>query len=1298
GTFCATSGKFSTSSGKFPIGSEKISTTSGKFSISRLKVPVNSGTHGGTKDIASQEVTKDVPSLRYIALPNWAHDALLEFTSSKPQDHCSTEVSKGSGNTNPTASTPNPPADHIETLIVETPILTVSSPVPTAYSTDSQDPSSNARLISKRVANQEETPSLDNILSLPNQFEDILGGTTNSDESNGEENDTSNMETAISASPTPTLRIHKDHPKSQINSHVDTLIQTRNKSKEVGDQSFTTTIHQKTDPALLQFCLFSCLLSQVEPKKNSDALQDPSWVEAMQEELFQFKIQNVWTLVDCPKGMDVKSALLYGTIDEEVYVMQPPGFQDPEFPAKVYKVEKAMYGLHQAPRAWYGTLLKYLLKNGFQRGTIDQTLFIRKQREDFILVQVYVDDIIFGSSNPSSNTPMDKENPWGKDRTGKDVDLYLYRSMIGSLMYLTASRLDIMFAVCACTRHQVTPKECHLHVVKRIFRYLKGHPKLGLWYRKESPFDLVAFSDSDYGGATQDRKSTTGGCQFLGRRHHFIRDYFEKKLISVDHTPTDENVADLLTKPFDAGRFQYLVVEHAMGGFVKGNIIIYTLFGEFNVNFHPMVDFIEASPLRIETMDEGTQILATVDGITKTVTESSLRRNVKLQDEEGISSLPDTELFENLTLMGYNISPNQKFIFQKGMSQFAQITHSHTYVVPFHTRKLFTTLRVNSPSFSRRIVPLFDTMLVQQGEGSGTPTEPHHTPSPKAPSPSHTSHTSPSLPPVSSTSIPTVTPTETTPIKQYTRKARIAQSSALPTVADEPASPQRDVSQGKACLTDSGFIADQDRANIAKTSTLPHESTSRVTSLAADEGTRVKFLEDRQGEGINLSRDDALIKGRRLDEKEVATKMVSSDTKEIRLDEGEVAAKKGSDDTEEMATVLIIMDAASVLSSGGVQVVPTAAAVAPANVSISTGSGVVPTASTTTSTATPIFTTATTVTPYTKRKGKEKMVETHTPKKKKRLQEQIDIQDEEIAKIYAEEELKQMIEGLDRSNETVAKHLEEYDQAVAELTIRERIKLISELVKYQDHHSKILQYQDQQRKTRTKKQKGDFYMAVIRSNLGWKKISEEVPEEVKSSDEVPKEKIKELIQLVPIEEVYVEALQVKHPIIDWKVHTEGQRSYWKITRLGGSLVSYQFFVDMLKQIDREDLNQLWALVKETLSIRPATNKKEMELWVELKRLYEPDVKDHLWTHTQHIMHAPIEWRLYDTCGVHHVMFKDLEIFMLVEKNYPLRKALALVMICYKLQVENYSQKATDLVRKIQQIVAGASSLGEDCWE
>nr|GEZ28711.1 hypothetical protein [Tanacetum cinerariifolium] len=199
------------------------------------------------------------------------------------------------------------------------------------------------------------------------------------------------------------------------------------------------------------------------------------------------------------------------------------------------------------------------------------------------------------------------------------------------------------------------------------------------------------------------------------------------------------------------------------------------------------------------------------------------------------------------------------------------------------------------------------------------------------------------------------------------------------------------------------------------------------------------------------------------------------------------------------------------------------------------------------------------------------------------------------------------------------------------------------------------------------------------------KSSEKAPESKTPTEEVSKDKIKEMMQLVPVEDVYVQALQVKHPIIDWKVHSEGERNYWQIIRLGGSSACYQFFVDLLRQLDREDLNQLWALVKEYLSIRPASNDKEMELWVELKRMYEPDPEDQLWTLTQNYMHAPVEWKLYDLSGVHHVTAKDKEIFMLVEKDYPLRRGLALVMISYRLQVENHSQMAEDLIKKIYNI-------------
>nr|GFA99541.1 hypothetical protein [Tanacetum cinerariifolium] len=178
--------------------------------------------------------------------------------------------------------------------------------------------------------------------------------------------------------------------------NMESIISTRSMARGVRDQGRIPQMFNED----FHTCMFACFLSQEEPKRIYQALKDPSWIEAMQEELLQFKMQKVWILVDLPYEkraivyqMDVKSAFLYGTIEEEVYVCQPPRFEDPEYPDKVNKVVKALYGLHQAPRAWYETLPTYFLENGFQRGTIDQTLFIKKQQKDILLVQIYVDDI-----------------------------------------------------------------------------------------------------------------------------------------------------------------------------------------------------------------------------------------------------------------------------------------------------------------------------------------------------------------------------------------------------------------------------------------------------------------------------------------------------------------------------------------------------------------------------------------------------------------------------------------------------------------------------------------------------------------------------------------------------------------------------------------------------------------------------------------------------------------------------------------------------------------------------------------
>ncbi|GKD77556.1 putative ribonuclease H-like domain-containing protein [Tanacetum coccineum] len=376
--------------------------------------------------------------------------------------------------------------------------------------------------------------------------------------------------------------------------------------------------------------------------------------------------------------MDVKSAFLYGKIEEEIYVCQPPGFEDPNFPDRVYKVEK--------------------------RGKIDKTLFIRRNKDDILLVQVYVDDIIFGFTKKSlctefekmmhkkfqmssmgeltfslglqvkqkedgifisqdkyvteilkkfgftdvktASTPMETQKPLLKDEDCEEVDVHLYRLMIGSLMYLTSLRPDIMFAVSACARYQVNPKASHLHAAKRTFRYLKGQPKLGLWYPKDSPFDLVAYTDSDYAGASLDRKSTTGEAEYVAASscrgqvlwtQNQLLDYGdsnEKKLIKMTKIHTDKNVVDLLTKAFD--------------------------------------------------------LQALVDGKKIVVTEASVRRDLQLDEEEGTDCLPNATIFEELTRMG------------------------------------------QGKDFSGRETPLFPIMMVQAqeeiGEGSAMPTDPHHTP------------------------------------------------------------------------------------------------------------------------------------------------------------------------------------------------------------------------------------------------------------------------------------------------------------------------------------------------------------------------------------------------------------------------------------------------------------------------------------------------------------------------------------------------------------------------------------------
>ncbi|GJS08640.1 putative ribonuclease H-like domain-containing protein [Tanacetum coccineum] len=719
------------------------------------------------------------------------------------------------------------------------------------------------------------------------KLEDIVY--SDNDEDVGTEVEMTNLDASMPVSPIPATRVHKDHPVEQIIEDLNLTPQTRRMTKNLEER---VDLPNRKRAIGTKWVFENKKDERENLIKNKARLVAQGYIQEKgidYDEVFApvARIEAIRLFLEYASfkdfvvyQMDVKSAFFYGKIEEEVYVCQPLGFEDPDFPDRVYKVEKALYELHQAPRAWYETLSTYLLDNRFQRVTIYKTLFIRMDKGDILLVQVYVDDIIFGSTNKSlctefekmmhkkfqmssmgeltfflglqvkqnedgifisqdkyvteilkkfgftdvktASTPMETQKPLLKDEDGEEVDVHLYRSMIGSLMYLTSSRLDIMFIVCACARYQVNPKVLHLYAVKRIFRYLKGQPKLGLWYLKDSPFDLVAYTDCDYARASLDRKSTTG-------------DSNEKKLIQMIKIHTDKNVADLLTKAFDgitttARNLMLLrVVSYILRLRVSFNHLI-----DFNLSFaflaksaeskgfEQIVDFLNASSIKyaltvnltiytscieqfwssvkVKTVNGEQQLQALVDRKKIIITEATIKRDLQLEDADGIDCLPNATIFEQLTLMGMvkNLDSAGKFLMHSRFMQVfldnqqeGMINHNRIYIAPSHTKKVFANMKRQGKDFSGRVTPLFPTMVVQaqeeMSEGSDMPTDPHHTPT--------------IIPP--STSQPQ---RKQRPRKPKRKDIKIPQSSVpMENVADEAVYEERDDSLERATTTATGL-------------------------------------------------------------------------------------------------------------------------------------------------------------------------------------------------------------------------------------------------------------------------------------------------------------------------------------------------------------------------------------------------------------------------------------------------------------------------------------------------------------
>ncbi|GKB40729.1 retrovirus-related pol polyprotein from transposon TNT 1-94 [Tanacetum coccineum] len=425
------------------------------------------------------------------------------------------------------------------------------------------------------------------------ELEDIAY--SDDDEDVGVEADMNNLDAFMPGGPIPTTRIHKDHPVYR-NKKDERGIVIKNKARLVA-QGYI----------------------QEEGIDYDEVFAPVARIEVIRLFLAYASFKDFVVY-----QMDVKSAFLYGNIEEEVYVCQAPGFEDPDFPNRVYKVEKALYGLHQAPRAC----------------TV-------KQKEDgiFISQDKYVTEILkkFGFSDvKTANTPMETHKPLLKGADGEDVDEHMYRSMIGSLMYLTSSRPDIMFV---CKKQTVVANS----ITEAEYVVASSYYGQVLWIQNQlmdygyNFMHTKIYIDNESSICIVKNPVFHSKTKHIEIRHHFIRDYSEKKLIQMIKIHTDKNVADLLTKAFDKG-----IGVNAGDSKLMLLGINLLLLEKVNAARHNLLLLVFWATAKVKTVNGEVQLQALVDGKKVIITETSVRRDLQLEDAEGIECLPNANIFEQL--------------------------------------------------------------------------------------------------------------------------------------------------------------------------------------------------------------------------------------------------------------------------------------------------------------------------------------------------------------------------------------------------------------------------------------------------------------------------------------------------------------------------------------------------------------------------------------------------------------------------------------------------------------------------
>ncbi|GJR03987.1 putative ribonuclease H-like domain-containing protein [Tanacetum coccineum] len=975
--------------------------------------------------------------------------------------------------------------------------------------------------------------------------------------------------------------------------------------------------------------------------------------------------------------------------------------------------------------AWYETLSTYLLDNEFQRGKIDKTLFIKRYKGDILLVQVYADDIIFGSTKKelcnafeklmhekfqmssigeltfflglqvqqkkddifisqdkyvaeilkkfgftevkTASTPIETQKPLLKDEDGEEVDVHMYRSMIGSLMYLTSSRPDIMFVVCVCARYQVNPKVSHLYAVKMIFRYLKGQPKLGIWSPKDSPFDLVAYTDSDYAGASLDRKSTT-----REKAKKSVRLMMEKLVIR-------ENRQKVLVRKR---------IERIGENKNRKRAV-------WNKNRHRVL-----VRKRIERIGENKNKKRVVWNKNKQsdLVSKRIKRSGKLKNRKRVEYIENRQSVWN----GIKVNAGDSKLMLLGINLILLL--GITY---------YCWAKVNAVEEQFWSTVNGEVQLHALVDGKK------------------------------------IIITEST----VRRDLQIEDAEG---VDYEAVYKELNDSLVRAATTASSLKAEQDSGNIAKTQSkaTPNESSSLGTTSGGGprrQETIGDTIAQTRFENVSKHSNDPLLARARVE---------SSRDKESL---GEDASKQGrinAIDADEDITLVNDQDDADMFDVNTLTALAALKSVKPKvkanvveepSVPVSAASTKVSAATTTTTATIPTprkgivitelgTSTTTTISSQPSQakvqdKGKGIMVEPEKPLKKK---DQISFDEQEAIRLQAEfDEEERLAREKDEANVALT---EEWDDIQAKVdadyqlaqrlqaeeqeqfTTEQKATLFKELLEQRRKHFAAKRAEEKRNKPPTKTQQKKTMITYLKNMEGWKhkdlkskdfdsikelfdkafkrvnmfvdyrtdlvegsskRAGDELEQEVtkkqkvddvqetaKVDDDQEAAKIKELMEIVPDEEeVAIDAipLATKPPtIVDWKIHKEGKKNYYQIIRADGSSKMYLVFSHMLKSFDREDFETLWKLVKAKYGSTRLVEDLDLILWGDLKTMFEPHVEDRVWRNQQD--YRVLDWKLYDSCGVHSLRMQHMHIHMLVEKRYPLTPATITDMLNKKLQL------------------------------